>query len=256
MLRIVLACVSMAFAASAAGAQAPTPRAAAVAEAIHVDPQYGIFDHVTVEVDGTTAVLDGRVTSAAKRRRFGERATQAPGITGVRNGLAVLPASREDDELRQRIARSIYGHPAFWSHASRQNPPIHILVEHGHVTLTGEVATSAEAALARSLAGGLGERSLTSRLGVGPRGRAIRAPAETVHPSRTVRDTGPAHIGGLSAEGVCMRTRGSVGVAVLCACVAADALLAQGRGGRGGQQAPHATRCGRCRPAPARSPGA
>ena len=172
MLRITLAVALMAFAVPAGGAQPPTPLAATVAKAVHADPQYGIFDNVTVEVDGTTAVLDGRVTSAAKRTRFGERAAQAPGITGVRNGLAVLPASREDDELRRRIARSIYGHPAFWSHAARQNPPIHILVEHGHVTLTGEVATATEAALARSLAGGLGERSLTSRLEVRPPGSA------------------------------------------------------------------------------------
>lgn len=173
MLRIPLACVLLALAVPAAGAQTS---AAAVAEAVHADPQYGIFDDVTVTVDGTTAILDGRVTSAAKRTRFGERAAQAPGITDVHNGLAVLPASREDDELRQRIAKSIYGHPAFWSHAARQNPPIHVLVEHRHVTLTGEVATSAEAALARSLAGGLGERSLTSRLYVRPPGQARSRP--------------------------------------------------------------------------------
>jgi hyperosmotically inducible periplasmic protein len=86
------------------------------------------------------------------------------GITSVRNHIVVLPASAEDDDLRYRVARAIYGHPAFWTHASSPNPPIHIIVEHGHVTLTGVVSTASERALARALASGSGERSLTSRL--------------------------------------------------------------------------------------------
>jgi hyperosmotically inducible protein len=147
-------------------AQAPDPLLLAVRDAIRSNPDFGIFDDVTVELEASVAVLTGRVTTAAKRTGLEKCAARVPGITSVRNGILVLPSSPEDDVLRQRVARSVYGHPAFWRHASRHNPPIHIIVEDGHVTLTGEVESEAEAALARSLAGGAGARSLSSRLGV------------------------------------------------------------------------------------------
>jgi hyperosmotically inducible protein len=86
------------------------------------------------------------------------------GVRDVRNQIAVLPASPFDDELRYRAARAIYSNPAFWSYASMPKPPIHIIVEHGRVTLRGVVASEVERALARSLATGIGEVSVTSEL--------------------------------------------------------------------------------------------
>jgi hyperosmotically inducible periplasmic protein len=132
--------------------------------AVETCPQVGIFDDISVQVEAGTAMLSGRVTSPQKKQEIAARAASVTGITGVRNHIVVLPASSEDDELRYRIARAVYGHPTFWKHASSPNPPIHIIVEHGHVTLTGVVATTAERALARALASGSGERTLTSRL--------------------------------------------------------------------------------------------
>lgn len=147
-------------------AQAPDPLVLAVRDAIHSHADYGIFDDVSVELEASAVVLSGWVTTSAKRTAIEKCAARVPGVSSVRNEIRVLPASLEDDDLRQRVARSVYGHPAFWRHASRHNPPIHIIVERGHVTLTGEVETEAEAALARSLAGGARPRSLSSRLGV------------------------------------------------------------------------------------------
>jgi hyperosmotically inducible periplasmic protein len=135
-----------------------------VRRAVDACPQVGIFDDVSVAVEGGTVLLSGRVTSPEKRHALATRAGGVAGITDVRNDLVVLPNSAEDDDLRYRIARALYGHPAFWKHASSPNPPIHIIVEHGHVTLTGVVQTPSERALARALASGAGERSLTSRL--------------------------------------------------------------------------------------------
>jgi osmotically-inducible protein OsmY len=43
-------------------------------------------------------------------------------------------------------------------------PPIHIVVEHGHVTLTGVVNSNVERMLARSLASSFGALSVTSEL--------------------------------------------------------------------------------------------
>jgi osmotically-inducible protein OsmY len=44
------------------------------------------------------------------------------------------------------------------------NPPIHIVVEHGRVTLTGVVQSEVDRALARSLASGRGEFTVTNEL--------------------------------------------------------------------------------------------
>jgi len=44
------------------------------------------------------------------------------------------------------------------------DPPIHILVERGHVTLTGVVNSNVDRMLARSLATGLGGLSVTNAL--------------------------------------------------------------------------------------------
>jgi hyperosmotically inducible periplasmic protein len=163
------ACLGAALALLAGSAVQASPQSSLLAElrrAVDTCPQLGIFDEVSVQVESGIALLAGRVTSAEKKHDIAARAAGIPGITSVRNHVVVLPASPEDDELRYRIARAVYGHPTFWKHASSPNPPIHIIVEHGHVTLTGVVQSPSERALARALASGSGERSLTSRLRV------------------------------------------------------------------------------------------
>jgi hyperosmotically inducible protein len=76
----------------------------------------------------------------------------------------VLPVSTFDDQLRYRIARSIYGNSNFWNYAIMPNPPIHIVVEHGRVTLTGVVQSNVDRMLARSLATQFGALSVTNDL--------------------------------------------------------------------------------------------
>jgi len=76
----------------------------------------------------------------------------------------VLPVSQFDDELRHRIAASIYNNSNFWNYAIMPNPPIHIVVEHGRVTLTGVVQSNVDRMLARSLATQFGAFSVTNAL--------------------------------------------------------------------------------------------
>jgi len=82
----------------------------------------------------------------------------------VSDQIDVLPVSQFDDELRYRIARSIYNNSNFWNYAIMPNPPIHIVVEHGRVTLTGVVQSEVDRALARSLATQFGALSITNSL--------------------------------------------------------------------------------------------
>jgi osmotically-inducible protein OsmY len=150
----------------AASAQDVDPRLAGdVQRALRSSGQLTIFDDVSATVASAgRVVLSGKVTSAGKRRAVEARVSTVAGVDSVRNDIDVLPASRSDDELRQRIARAIYGNPSFWTYASMAQPPIHILVDSGHVTLTGVVGSQVERALARSLATGQGEVSVTNAL--------------------------------------------------------------------------------------------
>ena len=135
-----------------------------VVRSIHTYPRFTVFDDVTVEVQQGALTLSGRVTMPFKKDEIGRRAAAIDGVRSVRNEIGVLPPSPYDDELRHKVARAIYGNSTFWRYAAMPNPPIHIIVEGGRVTLTGVVNSDVERTLARSLATGLGEISLTSSL--------------------------------------------------------------------------------------------
>jgi hyperosmotically inducible protein len=79
--------------------------------------------------------LTGKVTMPYKRDDIEKRVGKIAGVQSVVDKIEVLPVSQFDEELRYRIARSIYGHSNFWNYAIMPNPPIHIVVEHGRVTL-------------------------------------------------------------------------------------------------------------------------
>ncbi len=123
-----------------------------------------IFDDVSAEVANGVITLSGKVTMPFKKNEIAKRLADIDGVNEVRNEITVLPGSIEDDDLRKRVARAIYGNPSFWNYAAMANPPIHIVVEGGRVTLTGVVHSDVDRMLARSLACGHGEISLTNTL--------------------------------------------------------------------------------------------
>ncbi len=108
--------------------------------------------------------LTGKVTMPYKRDDIAKRIAKVDGVRSVSDQIGVLPVSQFDDELRYRIARSIYNNSNFWNYAIMPNPPIHIVVEHGRVTLTGVVQSEVDRALARSLATQFGALSVTNAL--------------------------------------------------------------------------------------------
>ena len=125
---------------------------------------FTIFDDVSANVENGNVTLIGKVTQPYKRNDIEKRVAKVEGVQHVTNRLEVLPVSRFDDELRYRIARSIYGNSNFWNYAIMANPPIHIIVDHGHVTLTGVVQSNVDRMLARSLATQFGAMSVKSEL--------------------------------------------------------------------------------------------
>ncbi len=135
-----------------------------VVRSVNAYPRLTIFDDINVHVDRGDVTLTGKVTMPVKKNEIAQRVSAVGGVKSVTNDIDVLPASIPDDELRQRVARAIYGHSAFWRYAALPRPPIHIIVEDGRVTLTGVVDREADRTLARSLAAGQGGISVTNAL--------------------------------------------------------------------------------------------
>ena len=127
-------------------------------------PHFTIFDSVKAEFDNGVVTLHGKVTMPYKRSDIEKRIARVDNVTQVNNRIEVLPVSQFDDDLRFRIARAIYGNSSFWRYASMVNPPIHIVVERGHVTLEGVVDSNVDRMLARSLASQFGVFSLKNEL--------------------------------------------------------------------------------------------
>ena len=127
-------------------------------------PRFTIFDSVHAGVDEGVVTLTGKVTMPFKSTEIEKRVARVAGVREVRNRIEVLPVSIMDDDLRYAIARSIYRNSAFWSYAAMVNPPIHVIVERGHVTLEGVVNSNVERMLARSLASSFNAFSVTNNL--------------------------------------------------------------------------------------------
>lgn len=126
--------------------------------------QFTIFDDINAQVENGIVTLSGKVTMPYKKSDIEKRVARIDGVKEVQNTISVLPVSPFDEELRYKISRAIYGNPSFWTYASMANPPIHIIVEHGRVTLTGVVNSNVDRMLASSLATGFGEFSVTNAL--------------------------------------------------------------------------------------------
>ena len=113
---------------------------------------FTIFDSVNMQINGGTVVLTGWVTMPYKSSDIERRVSRVDGVTRVVNKIKELPVSQFDDDLRVRIARAIYSSPHFRGYGSMVNPPIHIIVEHGRVTLEGVVNNNVDRMIARSIA--------------------------------------------------------------------------------------------------------
>jgi|tagenome__1003787_1003787.scaffolds.fasta_scaffold20788165_2 hyperosmotically inducible protein len=135
-----------------------------VASAISQYTRYTVFDDIGGVVDQGVVTLTGKVTMGFKRDDIAKRVARLDGVKSVNNQIGLLPTSIYDDQLRSRISRAIYGSSAFWPYASMVNPPIHIIVENGRVTLTGVVLSKVDRLLAQSLATGRGELAVTNAL--------------------------------------------------------------------------------------------
>jgi osmotically-inducible protein OsmY len=125
-------------------AQADAALAHRIAAKVRGYVRYTIFDDVNISVDRGVVTLSGRVTQPYKAKDLARIVSRVDGVLEVNNELGVLPVSIQDDRLRTSIARQIYRDPVLSRYAIHVNPPIHIVVERGQVTLTGYVNSLVE----------------------------------------------------------------------------------------------------------------
>jgi hyperosmotically inducible periplasmic protein len=137
--------------------------------------RYTVFDNINGSVDRGVVTLTGEVTQPFKAKDIERRVERVAGVVAVRNEIQTLPVSFFDDDLRYRIARAIYGNPAFWQYASMRNPPVHVIVDNGRVTLTGVVNSNVERVLAGNLANSFGAFSVENDLKTDAEMRALVA---------------------------------------------------------------------------------
>ncbi|MGD0871422.1 MAG: BON domain-containing protein [Bryobacteraceae bacterium] len=122
--------------------------AAKVRHEILMYPRYTIWDNVTFRVADGTVELNGDVSQPYKKSDIEKIVRNLPGVANVKDAIEVLPLSTQDDRLRMLVARAIYGNANFTRYAMQAAPPIHIIVENGHVRLEGVVANQFDKDLA------------------------------------------------------------------------------------------------------------
>src|SRR5712671_5633922 len=108
-------------------------------------PFYGVFDNLAYRVspDGTVTLL-GQVARPTLKSDAENVVKRIEGVERVDNQIKVLPTSSMDDQIRIATYRAIYGNSVLSPYSLRAVPPIHIIVDQGHVTLEGVVAKPME----------------------------------------------------------------------------------------------------------------
>jgi hyperosmotically inducible protein len=104
-------------------------------------PYYGVFDNLAYKVspDGTVTLL-GQVVRPTLKSDAENVVKKIEGVERVDNQIQVLPTSPMDEHIRLATYRAIYGNDVLSQYSLRAVPPIHIVVNNGHVALEGVVA--------------------------------------------------------------------------------------------------------------------
>jgi len=101
--------------------------------------QGNTFNSFTLDVKRGVVTLGGEARTDTDRDSALAIVQDTCGVKDVINQVKVLPTSIFDDRIRLSVARAVYGDPVLQKYAIDPQQPIRIVVDHGHVTLTGVV---------------------------------------------------------------------------------------------------------------------
>jgi hyperosmotically inducible protein len=130
--------------------------AKSVQHEIRMYPRYTLWDYLDFRVTNGQVELMGAVTQPFKKSDIEHIVAKLPGVTSMNDNIKVLPLSPNDSLLRRQVAAALFRDPVFRTYATEPVPAIHIIVDNGHVTLTGVVANDFEKNLAGIRASGAG----------------------------------------------------------------------------------------------------
>jgi len=130
-------------------------------------PRYGVFDHITYQVNGGEVILGGSVYSLGTSRSAESVVKRIPGITNVVNNIRDLPPSSFDNQIRREALRT-FANKGLYRYLYEFDPEVRIVVDGGRITLVGYVANSGDFNLFNILANGIsGVFSVQNNLIVG-----------------------------------------------------------------------------------------
>jgi hyperosmotically inducible protein len=112
-------------------------------------PYYSVFDDLGYKVEGNTVTLVGATITPGLKRDAEAAVKHIEGVEQVNDQIQELPPSPMDDQIRRAEFRAIYSTPQLQKYGWYAVQGIHIIVDNGHVTLTGVVDSQADKDLAK-----------------------------------------------------------------------------------------------------------
>lgn len=104
----------------------------------------GYFDDVSFKVTNGVVILYGKIKRVHLLNRIMEIAIWMPGVRHVENNMAMLPVSKQDDDIRLSILKKMKSDLRTAHYFVGSFPSIIIVVERGNVTLKGYVNSKAD----------------------------------------------------------------------------------------------------------------
>lgn len=132
-------------------------------------PNYGVFDHISFQLNGGTVVLTGKVLSLGTKSQAANVVRTIDGVTSVENNIQSLNSGGYDDAIRYRLLREFSRNVSgVW--LGEPDPSVRIIVENGRVTLEGYVSNSGTSNMLNIIANTVpGVFQVTNNLKVGDR---------------------------------------------------------------------------------------
>jgi len=128
---------------------------------------YGVFDFISFELQGTTVTLSGKVNSLGVISDAERSVKDVTGVTNVINNIEQLPPSPFDDEIRHQALRT-FDERGPSQYFGGRTPDVRIIVENGRLTLEGHVTNKSHSDVLYTLANGIsGVFSVQNNLVVG-----------------------------------------------------------------------------------------
>ena len=116
-------------------------------------PYYGLFDHISYEVNGRTVTLYGKVASLGTRKDAERAVKRIDGVDRVINNIQDLPPSSFDNQIRRQLVREFRTRGgSLYRYLQEPDPSIRIIVQNGRVELEGYVSNRGDSNLANVLA--------------------------------------------------------------------------------------------------------